>query len=74
MVVVHTITTWSERMSLYSTTLKSLDRQRYKRKLCCLYGAKSDKDSWRELDPYQFNSKLWTDDASHWESVNTGLD
>ena len=53
----------------YIDTLKGPDRQRYKLKLRCLYGAlgESDKEnSLRVLDPYQLDSESWIDDVSSW--------
>ena len=53
----------------YSDSLKGPEKERYERKLQCLYGVtgRSSKDKCIEvLDPYNVSVELWIDDVSRW--------
>ena len=56
----------------YSDSLKGPEKERYERKLQCLYGVmgRSSKEKCVEvLDPYNISVELWIDDVSRWPSI-----
>ena len=55
----------------YANTLSKSTRDRYRKKLLCLYNHFGDPSEARvdKLDPYQFAADQWIDDISRWQPV-----
>ena len=56
--------------SSYCDSLKGSDKERYERKLHCLFSeASKENQPLKSLDPYQLNAEAWIDDPSLWPEV-----
>lgn len=60
-----------ERTNGYADSLSGLARERYVRKIRCLYGFLEDGDqSITSLDPYNLPESVWEDDIHKWPPVD----
>ena len=56
----------------YSDSLKGPEKERYERKLQCLYrvkGRSSKEECVEVLDPYNISVELWINDVSRWPPI-----
>ena len=54
----------------YCSSLKGSDKDRYERKLRCLFSEAGKEDQpLKSLDPYQLDTEAWIDDPSLWPEV-----
>eukprot|EP00731_Ephydatia_muelleri_P019410 Em0012g235a len=53
----------------YSDSLKGPEKERYERKLQCLYGRSSKEKCVEALDSYHISVELWIDDVSRWPPI-----